>query len=312
MRALLHSRWVSLSAKLGLTAAAFWFVAKQVEINHVQDFLRDQQRDVLIEAVLLIGLQVVFGMLRWRAILQALSGLMRFAEMANVFYVSAFFNCCLPGTVGGDVVRVWLMKNHHIPLPLSISSVVIDRILTLFALALLSLVTLPVLATYLHISAWVALPVLLLLTVLGLCLLFNLDRLLERSKLFAAPGWLQHFMQSLRLLLVHRVAAAKAVAGAVAAHISYCVCAYVLAGSLGAPISALDAVTLLPWVLLISMVPISVGGWGLRELAMVYFLGLVGMPKAAALALSVQLGLLAMLVTLPGGVLWLVQRKKTA
>jgi len=50
-------------------------------------------------------------------------------------------------------------------------------------------------------------------------------------------------------------------------------------------------------------VPISVGGWGVREGAMVTALGLVNIAPSVALAVSIQFGLIMLVVGLPGGVL---------
>jgi uncharacterized membrane protein YbhN (UPF0104 family) len=65
-------------------------------------------------------------------------------------------------------------------------------------------------------------------------------------------------------------------------------------------------------ITLFSTLPISIGGWGVREAAMVTIFGLVGVPPSAALIVSIQVGLLAVVLSLPGGVLFLVQRTKVA
>jgi hypothetical protein len=52
-----------------------------------------------------------------------------------------------------------------------------------------------------------------------------------------------------------------------------------------------------------------VGGWGVRELLMVYFLALIGIEKEAALMLSVQIGIWLMVASLPGFALWLLRKK---
>jgi len=55
-------------------------------------------------------------------------------------------------------------------------------------------------------------------------------------------------------------------------------------------------------VLLIAMVPISVGGWGLREGGMVISLAVFGIGTTDAATLSVVFGLLQLVVGLAGGV----------
>jgi hypothetical protein len=88
------------------------------------------------------------------------------------------------------------------------------------------------------------------------------------------------------------------------------VAGYALAGSLGLPLTLGESLTLIPPVVLATTLPLSIGGWGIREAGMVGMLGMVGIPRAGALVLSVQLGLLSVLMSLPAGVLWLLYRKR--
>jgi len=57
---------------------------------------------------------------------------------------------------------------------------------------------------------------------------------------------------------------------------------------------------MLPLIILISSIPISFAGWGLRESVMVVGLGFAGMPASEALALSVTFGLGLLCIGLPG------------
>jgi hypothetical protein len=77
-------------------------------------------------------------------------------------------------------------------------------------------------------------------------------------------------------------------------------------------ITLLDCVVLMQPVALITALPISIGGWGVRETAIIAMLGLVGVPTSAALLLSIQLGLLSIAISLPGGILWLLVRRQGA
>ena len=54
----------------------------------------------------------------------------------------------------------------------------------------------------------------------------------------------------------------------------------------------------------IAMVPVSFGGWGVRELSFVYLLGTAGVPAEAALSLSITFGLLRMIIGAVGGLIW--------
>jgi len=52
--------------------------------------------------------------------------------------------------------------------------------------------------------------------------------------------------------------------------------------------------------------PISIGGWGLRELAVVSLLGAHGVPAERALLFSVCFGLVLLIGSLPGALAWLL------
>jgi uncharacterized membrane protein YbhN (UPF0104 family) len=71
--------------------------------------------------------------------------------------------------------------------------------------------------------------------------------------------------------------------------------------------SLADCMVLTPLIVLAAMLPISLGGWGVREGAAILLFGLVGLTRSDALALSVVFGLCTVAVSLPGSVLWFVQ-----
>lgn len=80
---------------------------------------------------------------------------------------------------------------------------------------------------------------------------------------------------------------------------------YCLAVGIGLDVRMFDFIVLVPPVLLFSMLPISLAGWGLREGAMVTALGFVGVDAGAALLVSVLFGASFMFGSLPGAVLWI-------
>ena len=78
-----------------------------------------------------------------------------------------------------------------------------------------------------------------------------------------------------------------------------------IADTLGIGLDLLDCLVLIPPVMLITTMPISIAGWGVRETAMVYVLGLVGVSEADSLVISVIIGILFLIVSLLGGLFWL-------
>ena len=71
-------------------------------------------------------------------------------------------------------------------------------------------------------------------------------------------------------------------------------------------LSFLDCLVLIPPIVLVSTIPISIAGWGVREAAMITLLALVGVAEADAFVLSVLFGLLTFGLSLPGGIVWII------
>jgi len=84
-----------------------------------------------------------------------------------------------------------------------------------------------------------------------------------------------------------------------------------MAQASGAQLDLLVCLTLAPPVLLLATLPVSFGGWGVREAALIGLLAPFGIAADQALGISIALGLLVMAAGLPGGVLWLMPRRES-
>ena len=84
---------------------------------------------------------------------------------------------------------------------------------------------------------------------------------------------------------------------------------YAFARSFAADLRLIDVLVVTPAILLLSALPVSFAGWGVRETVMVIGLGFIGVPAVDALAVSVGFGLGQIVVGLPGGVIWLAARR---
>lgn len=308
-----YSKPLLLLLKIAVVAGIFWLISRGIDFSEIAKILRGQSREVFFYASFFLLMQILLGALRWRVILLSLArasdGFVSSYKIFKDYYISVFFNSCLPGTVGGDVVRVWLVKSDNVPLSMAASSVVADRIMALFALAVMGVLTMPFFASYLGVSLLLILPPMLIACIVGVWLLFNLGRFAEKVSFLKSYDWLLHFLQNIRFIISRPKDSLLSLVCGIAAHVNFCFAAYFLAKSLGGNIGMVQIITLVPWVLLVAVIPISIGGWGIREAAMIYLMALVGVSTEVALALSVQLGILSMLVTIPAGILWLMRRK---
>ena len=78
-----------------------------------------------------------------------------------------------------------------------------------------------------------------------------------------------------------------------------------VARAMGLSLDFWACLLVVPPTLLLATFPISIGGWGVREAALVAVLTPLGAPAGDAFMVSVIFGVLVMAAGLPGGVLWL-------
>jgi uncharacterized membrane protein YbhN (UPF0104 family) len=88
-------------------------------------------------------------------------------------------------------------------------------------------------------------------------------------------------------------------------------CFYILAWDLHIPLAAMDAAVLVPVIMLASALPISIAGWGAREGAAVVLMSQVNIAPSSAVSLSLLFGLINLVMSCFGGLVWLLTRVRT-
>lgn len=261
-------------------------------------------------SALFVLLQFFIAAGRWQVVIAAIGGRLPFSEAWRLVYVGQFFNLILPSTVGGDAVRGWMIWKSGTNALTAASSVLLDRLAAVLGLVLTILATswmLP-LQENAALLNWVVFG-LGVGSVGGVSLLMVLDRLpksMRAVKLFDALAALSRDVRALLLSFPH---ALGSVGLGVLGQLNLSLSLYFIARAFDVPVTMVDCMVLWPLVVLVTLLPVSISGWGLREGAMVVALGLVGVADDAAVLLSVTIGLISMVVALPGGALFLFIRR---
>jgi len=298
-----------LGFSLALTAATLYFVLRGIDQQVLQHLLETQNRSLLLAAAIFLLLQIVLAGERWRTILSASMEEQPPSMLSAqaVFYSSIFFNSLPFGTIGGDVARVWLARRFTVSVTQLVLSVFGDRILTILALILLVVLTLPTISNPLVLTAWFAATALFVVGVSGILLLATLERMLGRWRHQRAIYLILRMAEGFRF--IRQPAGLVALFWALSSGIASALAAYFIARSLEIGVGPTAMIAVISMVTLVSALPISIGGWGVREASVVALLGLLGVEREAALLLSVEFGLLNMLLSLPGGLIWLSHRE---
>jgi uncharacterized membrane protein YbhN (UPF0104 family) len=299
-------RWGGAALKLVVSAVLIALVCRNIGKGAITGRFVGQSAVWLVAAAAVTVSQIVLVGCRWQQLLDGLGAGVSAGRVMLVTYIGSFFNSWLLGTTGGDVARAMLIPTHSVGRAGIVHSVLFDRLSTL---AGLGLIMLPLVAFDLGPFAH-SLPLLLSLAVvpvplIGMAVLAWTARRYgdRRGALFAR---LRELAASWRLLCRAPRRCAAALALAAAGQIALSGTALCLARAQHLDVSFVDFLVLMPPVTLLVALPISAGGWGVREGAMVAALAPAGVGASAALLLSMEMGLIAALVSLPGGAIWLL------
>jgi glycosyltransferase 2 family protein len=296
---------ISIVLKFGISVVLIGLVCRNIDVTAVVGALSNQSFVWIVATVLLGLFQIGLLSLRWQQILRALGAKSGMVSALAVTFMGCFFGAFLFGPTGGDVARAVLAPARSLGRRGVVHSVLFERLASMIGLGLAAV---PVVAfsaavvahglPLLIALAMVPLPVLAIAAVAGLADVF-------RNRAGVLFDALRELDTARRQLMGVWPRFALAVAIATVGQLLVAVEVWCLAQSQHLGVPLVDFAILMPAVMLLVALPISAGGWGIREGAIVAALALVGVGTAPALLLSVELGLIGTLVSLPGGIIWL-------
>ena len=300
-----------LLVKIVLSAGLVWYAFHRIDFSSAWSTLVSIPATALLVAVVLLLLQFALGAYRLKELLGQQGQKYATGAALDACLVGAFFSQTFISFVGGDAMRIWRMVRAQVPGTIATKGVLLDRLSGFAGVVAVVLVTIPFLVPMLK-SVEMELGLLLIaLAVLGgIFSVFLLRRLPERMTKGRVVGTLSRFA-SLGLDIARSGRGAVYVFGlSLLIQVANVVVLYFLARGLSIEISLGQCFVFMPTVLFLSMLPISVAGWGVREGAMVAALAIIGVPSHQSLALSICFGLCLIFVSLPGGVIWFLSRGK--
>lgn len=257
---------------------------------------------------------------RWRLLVPYGSGIRNIFRM---YMIGVFFNTYLPGIVGGDGVKAYYLSrqlkackavpddewcaqsddeslkelSYHENI-VSIASVFMDRYIGMSALLMISILALPFIFPHLanHDLKWpvlTAIPLVFLTYVVSSLLIFRF-RLGEKLKFLYQFYLYFHFYRNRKDVLV------KAFLYSLAIQILSISAVYILSEGLSLNLPFLTLVVFVPLIIMISFIPISISGLGIREGAFVVLLGILDVTPDRSLTLSLLWFLSVVAVSLWG------------
>ena len=211
-----------------------------------------------------------------------------------------YFNLLLPTSVGGDVVRAWYLDAGSGRRLAAFVAVFVDRFSGL--VVLLGLACLGVVLSPLHLPAWI--PLVCLDSRVRCCGRRGLGALDWHGTANAWPGALREIAARPRALRAPRLVLGSTLLslGVQAGNV---ILVWLVGRAIGAEVPGGYYWIMVPMVSLLTMLPVSINGMGVREGATALFLAHLGVPDGTAKTLALLWFAVFLAVSLLGGVVYL-------
>src|SRR5882757_6187348 len=265
-------------------------------------------------AIAVSFLQIFVGVLRWCEVSAECGAPLATKQAMRFNVIGTFFNQTLPSSIGGDAVRLLLVARAGAGWRAATYSIFVDRAIGLIALAIIIVASLPwsyALITDPHgRSALLLVDFAALAGGLGFLVLGRLPwPWLKR-------WWGTHHVhacaQIANRVIFSRDHGPKVAVLSVLVHFLTVVIAWCVVQSIAAPVTFSEVFQLVPPVMLITMLPISIAGWGVREATMGLAFGYAGLLTNEGVNVSLLFGAVSFLVGIVGGLVWILSPEKAA
>ncbi len=259
----------------------------------------------LLGALGLTALSQVIAAFRWRTVLNTLGLNPSVFRLVVLNLAGQFVGNFLPTTIGGDVLRVRRLAKRLGDVPRCFASVVIERLTGWIVLPVLILTAFAINPGLARLGAGsrtaMSLAIATLVFLLVVVFVAENPRIGRRLE---GRGGIKRTFSGLHLGLGEFRRTPGAVVNLIGVGLMYqlvLIAATALAAkAIGMDVSPTAWLAFAPAVLIAQVLPLSIGGLGLREGALVLFLGPLGVSDAESILLGLILYALTLLVSLFG------------
>jgi uncharacterized membrane protein YbhN (UPF0104 family) len=238
-------------------------------------------------ASLLYLVIVAIAALRWQLLLDEQYPA---RQLFSLYFIGSFFNHILPGTVGGDAVKIYYLYKDTRKSGSSIGAVFLDRYIGLVALLSIGLVSSIIANRELsRIGLQWMIPSVLAVFIVGSLLVFGL----RIGKRFS---FMRNFYDYLYVYLNKKRTMLKTFLMSLLIHFLSISMVFVIALGMGQRLPFTALFVFMPIIITVITVPITISGFGVREGAFTLLFGLIGIPPQICTSISF-VWFLAMAVT---------------
>jgi uncharacterized membrane protein YbhN (UPF0104 family) len=300
--------------KILISAALLYFSLRKVNVTDLASRINIASLGWVGLAIAVTFLQIFVGVLRWRVISAECGAPLATQQAMRFNLIGSFFNQTLPSSIGGDAVRLWLVARGGAGWRAATYSIFVDRAIGLIALAIIIVASLP--WSYNLIGDPHGRSALLFVDFAALAGGVGFLVLGKLPWPWLRRWWGTHHLHACSVIANRVIFSRQRGPGiavlSVLVHVLAVVMAWCVVQSIAAPVMFGQIFQLIPPVMLITMLPISIAGWGVREATMGLAFGYAGLITNEGVNVSLLFGAVYFIVGAFGGLVWIFSAEKAA
>lgn len=282
--------------RIGISIILLFFLFKfqQVDTHKVLESIKNADKGLLFLALFVSLFAYILAIFRWEMLLRGAKIHLSLKRVIISFSGGVFFNALLPSTIGGDVVRSLDLSTHTKRPREVVATVLLDRLSGYTGLVIVALLSLLFGWKLIrHKSVLLSIAIITGVLIAVLLILFNrflyskINQILHSPKAGRIREAVKNLHQEVHIFRHHKKIMTNNLILSVLIQGITPLSFYITALSLGIKINIVYFFIYLPIISAITLLPISIGGLGLRENITKIFFVQAGVVDNIAVAMAI-------------------------
>ncbi len=306
-------RILGIVLRIVITCGLLWFLFKKIDFVDTLADIKGANKWLLLLSFLIYAGIYILGFFRWNMLLKAAGITAPFKKIIGSFAGGVFFSVALPSTIGGDLVRSVDLAAHTKKGREVVATVLLDRLSGYVGLVIVALTAIIFGREYItHKSVIITLAIIVGVLIAVLLVLFNsfiykkINKFLDRPNAGKIRETIRnlheeiHYFRNKKMMIVKNLALSFIIQMIIP--ISF----YLTGLAIGVKINLLYYLVFLPIIGAITLLPISIGGFGVRENITISFFGLAAVAADKSGSMSLINDFFILVFVLAGGVIYVL------
>jgi len=306
-------RLLSILLRVSISIILIAFLFKQVDKKSLLGIIKNADKPLLLLAFFIASTNYILCLLRWEMLLRAVNIRLPLKRVLISFSGGTFFSLFLPSTIGGDFMRSLDLAAHTQKPREVVATVFLDRLSGYVGLVTLALLSMLFGWRFLRDSTVLfSVAIITILLIFILLVLFNkflyskINKFLDSSSAGKIREAIRDLHQEIHIFRHKKRMILNNLIVSFIIQAMSPVSFYVIASSLGIKINVMYFFIFLPIIGAITLLPISIGGLGLRDATTIFFFAKAGVSKDLAFAMSLLSFLFILVYGAIGGLIYVL------